>query len=104
MIQIKQPKNPSNLTTQPLKLSLDLHKSPFCIPYEQYNLTPIKIVDIYHNRHQLKIHGHKRAGIYLWLTPNLLFALLQRQGSQRIQKDVCGAKYQFIRASTKLLL
>ena len=70
MIQIKQPKKPSNLTTQLLKLSSDLHKSPFSIPYEQYNLTPIKIVDIYHNRHQLKVHGHKRAGIYLWLTPN----------------------------------
>lgn len=72
MTQTKQPKNRSKglFTTQPLKLSSDLHKSPFSIPYEQYNLTPIKIVDIYYNRHKLKVHGHKRAGIYLWLTPN----------------------------------
>lgn len=90
MTQTKQPKNRNKglFTTQPLKLSSDLRKSPFSIPYEQYNLTPIKIVDIYHNRHQLKVHGHKRAGIYLWLTPN--FCYRKSKGPKGFKKMYVG--------------
>nr|YP_010437014.1 hypothetical protein NQY40_mgp02 [Ulva meridionalis]UTA96488.1 hypothetical protein [Ulva meridionalis]UTA96548.1 hypothetical protein [Ulva meridionalis]UTA96606.1 hypothetical protein [Ulva meridionalis]UTA96658.1 hypothetical protein [Ulva meridionalis]UTA96710.1 hypothetical protein [Ulva meridionalis] len=46
------------------------NNAPFSIPYEQYNLTPIEILNVDNNRNQLKFHGYKRAGIYVWLTPN----------------------------------
>jgi len=57
------------LFTLPLRVSYS-NKALLSFPYEQYNLTPIEIVDIQNNRNQLKINSYKRAGIYLWLAPN----------------------------------
>jgi hypothetical protein len=39
-------------------------------PYKDLNLTPIEITDIKSNRSLLKIHGYKKAGIYVWLMPD----------------------------------
>lgn len=37
---------------------------------KKHNLTPIKITDVKNNRNLLKTYGYKKAGIYVWLTPD----------------------------------
>lgn len=38
--------------------------------YKKFNLNYVEIPNIANNRHLLKVHGYKRAGIYIWLTSN----------------------------------
>jgi hypothetical protein len=37
------------------------------LPYKHFSLTPIEIIDIKNNKYLLKIHGYKKAKVYVWL-------------------------------------